>query len=246
MRKAFMVIKTVESGKQISAIMLFILCIALLFCRCSVILFGVGAAYDELKTDSYTVDKSDVFTITKGAPVRVILTNGRMVRGTYRGLIKLGDEEYSQLYRRCMMDSPYGSMMPVTGDTVTFRLHSGKEDVSVFSGFDIGYMLLKSLHEESQEKVPLRVLESIVDKSGETVSCDSIRILAEHGFIPYIRAMEIDVDEEPTLVFLHEVDEAHYSLTSGQRHSGKKTGAIIGLAVDIVYLTVRFFSDEEE
>jgi hypothetical protein len=93
---------------------------------CSVVGLGIGAALDAHKPDSVIVQGYRLTTIEQGSPLKIDLSNGSTIIGTFNRGMPVSAEWIDTLYMRARSSDPGWAILPALGDTVEFIHRSGR------------------------------------------------------------------------------------------------------------------------
>jgi hypothetical protein len=93
---------------------------------CSVVGLGIGAAIDAHKPDSVIVQGYCLTTVEQGSPLKIDLSNGSTIIGTFNRGMPASAEWIDTLYMRARSSDPGCAVLPALGDTVEFTHRSGR------------------------------------------------------------------------------------------------------------------------
>jgi len=107
-----------------------------LFNGCSIIGLGIGALSDALKPDQLVIQGWQVLTVKPGKPIKIFLTDGDSLSGTFIGREQISQEDYYNRYLQYRQSTAEDITMPMLGDSLTITLTSGLQFETELLGFD--------------------------------------------------------------------------------------------------------------
>jgi len=221
--------------------------------NCSLIGFGIGSAIDKSKPDSVYVPGWGMEIVKPGKKIKVILNDGQEVGGEYRGLYRASQEEYAERYTDFRKQKWDKLALPALGDSITILSKTGLEGKYNFEGLDYQYLprkfeketdsrlvvpgyiiFIKQIGDTTSKIVFLRVVDKIVDSSGNIVYGRTLERLASTGEIPFMSEIAIEDSTGRTLI---PTDRIYQIQVPNKKHA-KWVGLGIGAAVDVSLIII--------
>jgi hypothetical protein len=214
--------------------------VALPLCGCTLIGLGIGHQVDKHSSRRpQPVARGDVDLLKVGEEIEVQLWDGRTLLGKYQGLEWALPAEYGPRYEAARKELEPEVTLPALGPGARLVVTSGGSAVGDFRGVGPGFVRFvePGLPEAS---IKTHRIVTLTDASGHGVSGGALDKLLAEWRLPMLTSLRIEASPSN-----HVVDHIEVAGVSRLKRpsSGKKQGALIGLAIDaaVVAITVHQF-----
>ena len=200
---------------------------------CTAIGYGIGAAIDSSKPDSYdTIPGWRAESIERGKHITLTKRNGEELKGEYLGLDTVAASQYAQWYDESREKYDKDFLLPALGDSITYTfLDRAKEYKGEFLGFDNQYICVRLMGIRGivNGKIDMNNLERITDKNGNLIDVGKLKNLSSEGKIPALSAVRVTVKTDSDTLHVPMAAVARIAVPSeaGVR-DGKRKGFILG------------------
>lgn len=212
---------------------------------CSLVGLGVGSLVDAGKPSRREIPGWEVETVKPGSKLDVFLKSGEMLTGKFLGVETAPKEAYAEKYSLAREQAPNDNPLPSLGDTVTVVDSFGERGKGEFLGFDYLSIVLKSEQKPEPVRVSLSPEGTILDGRGNRFEGTALRELTVRGQIPLLSQILVERQRtgpksspiqsfrrDTTRIATNEISQVQLHL----QKKGKKTGFLIGAAVDVAVL----------
>ena len=208
---------------------------ALSLAGCTFIGWGLGAHADKGKPPQHKpVARGDVDTLKVGEAIEIQLWDGRRLSGKYLGLEWTRPEVYGPRYEAARKKLEPELQLPALGPGARVVVTEGGTATGDLRGIGPGFVrfLEAGLPEMS---IKTHRIVTLADALGHRVSGDAIDKLLAERRLPTLTALRIETAGANQVVDHVDVVGVSRLVTPS---SGKKTGLLIGLAVDVVVVSI--------
>lgn len=213
---------------------------ALSLAGCTAVGFGIGAFVDKGKPPKHKpVARGDIDSVTVGEAIEVQLWDGRRLSGKYQGLEWAQPEEYARRYEAARTKLEPELRLPALGPGARLVVTEGGTATGDFRGIGPGFVrfLEAGLPEQS---IKTHRIVTLADAQGHRVSGDAIEKLLAERRLPTLAGLRIETAGANQVV--DHADVAGVSRLVKVR-SGKLTGALVGLAIDVAIVVAAANAD---
>jgi hypothetical protein len=204
--------------------------VAVALAGCTAIGYFVGAHSDKQKpVKAKPVARNDVDVLETGEAVEVHLWDGRVLSGKYQGLEWARPQEYGPRYEAARKTLEAEVPLPALGPGARLTVTSGESDTGDFRGVGPGFV--RFAQEGGPEStIRMQRVVTLSDAEGRSITGDTLGRLVAERRLPALTSLVIE-----TPVGNERVDHAEVAGLSRlvRSHSGRVTGTLIGLAVDV-------------
>jgi hypothetical protein len=215
--------------KRIALILLVVL-ITPLICSCTVIgtLYGLHKDAVNARANRHrSWEYPD--SIPLACKVQVMLTDGNLISGKYKGLFELSDADYELEYAQAKTALASSVTLPSLGDTISIAGATTERNAGCLAGFGEFSLLLKGSNSVGMRRLALADINEATDFQGKPYNTEALKELMEARQLPIRRALQVRADGVTTAFPLQRVQQVY---TVPRRTHYWLLGAGIGLAVD--------------
>jgi hypothetical protein len=205
---------------------------------CSLIGYGVGTLIDRMRDVKLRPGElTEVYRLDPGARVRLHRSDGTIVAGTYRGLLRVADASYHARYEAWRDTSTLPFRPPRIGEPIFVETRQARmlraREYGTFLGFGPASVHWFSRHKRTPQAVALRSLRSLTDSSGTRISIAAITEVQDRLPIQAIALVEQDrVTNEVDLL-----EDTIAAVEFGGPNRGcRNAGLVIGFLADAILL----------
>lgn len=214
---------------------------------CSIVGYSTGALVDAMGDEETITETDEIIAMKEGKKVSLITKDGQIISGKYSQRMALPDSVYKSNLNKAAL----GDTIPEFNDSLIFKLTDSQEISNRFYGF--GYFIKNSpdklkyhtsvgqfvpvdclLDNKKMIGVPLNSILEINSVSGKRYDGHVLRELALEKSLPLNQGLLIMNDSVEALIPLNEI----VAVEVGRSNSGRKTGFIYGLAIDVLILAI--------
>ncbi len=214
---------------------------------CSIIGLVTGLMHDARKPKGGVYPAWQWAKLEPGTDVKVRLTDGKRLDGTFIMIDQVPAYEYSRSYEKSRQSDPGVGALPAIGDSINLTLATAEVIAGTFLGFDQTYDsagILPWIHLRTQDswsarRIDVRQVSEFGDIHQKRISIDSIAALARLKRLPTLSSVLLSTNTGLTHVPLDRIDRLYFK---GQY--GAVQGFFVGLLIDgaLIGLTAAMIS----
>jgi hypothetical protein len=217
---------------------------SVLLAGCTAVGLGVGALADRDKPPKLKpVPGPEVQALEPGASLQLVTRDGHTLSGTYGGLVWTRPEVYGPQYAaaREALASEVG--LPALGPGARLVLANANMETGQYLGLGPGFASFQRLDRREPSRVELDLISSLGDAEGRTISGERLRALVSTGRVPLLAGLLVEQAGAKQVVPFEDVTTVGRFVKSNK---GKKTGLLVGLAVDVAIVIASIISYSSE
>jgi hypothetical protein len=191
---------------------------------CSLIGFGVGAAFDARHEEPVSLSGWQVDRVGIGKRVSVVLRDSHVIKGVFGGL-DASPHEYKTRYTAWRAAQTTVDV-PTLGDSITIETTAGKEESGEFQGFEYSSLSLQRKGHPTASQVPYKKIARASNQQGATWDGAQLAGMAAAGLLPLRSCMLVDKTRVP-------LEQVLQVAVKRARH-GKTIGFLVGAMIDAI------------
>jgi hypothetical protein len=206
---------------------------------CTVVGLGLGALQDsKAPPKAKPVAKSEVDTLAVGEAIEIQLWDGTRLSGKYQGLRWENPDAYAPRYEEARGKLAKDVAIPALGPGARVVVTSGGSAAGEFVG--VGAGVIRFVETGTEMSIGLDRILTLADAEGRSASGTTLTELVAARRLPTLAGLTVDGKAGTRTVDY--ADIAGVSRLS-KRNTGKLTGVLAGLTLDLVAVAVVMSSD---
>ena len=213
---------------------------SLVLSSCTLVGLGIGSLADRGRPPKLKpVAAPEIQALKIGSTIELGTRDGHTLSGTYGGLTWARPEEYEPRYETARQSLGAEGPLPALGPGARLVTADGKMATGEYLGLGPGLVSFREAAQPQPGRVDLDRVVSLTDAAGRTITGESLRLLVSSGRVPLEAGLLLESAGARQVVPFEEVTTVSRVVKS---NTGKKTGLLIGLAVDVAVVTVAIIS----
>ena len=204
---------------------------------CSIVGLSVGALADVNNPDRADILINNIDHIKPGTRIEIVLNSDDTLRGKYKGIAQMSNEEYETLFNELSGSSNELSAIPAPSDTITIFDFSGNEWTYVLIGYNRGYLSVRRMEEEKPIAFLTRNISKIAFSNGEAISGADIESLIFERKLPVYQTLVLDSDGQRVAIPVDSITRVTRIGSNNRIWIGLALGFLIDLAIIIDFLS---------
>jgi hypothetical protein len=206
-------------------------CFTLQVSGCTAAGYGIGSLIDaRTATRLHPGEAYQLELLENGSPVRLVLRDSTVVRGTYAGLVERAPEEFARIYERWRDALPPNARPGPLGEETTVDRDGGRPLQSPLAGFDYDGVRLQWNNPNRRLPIPWSRVERLASAS-DTISGSQLRQSLKADSLPLLVQLRFK-QADGTMRILDAKDVAIVEVGSPKR--GRQIGTIVGITADAI------------
>ena len=203
---------------------------------CTLVGLGIGALSDRGQPPKLkAVAAPEVQALKIGSALEIGTRDGHTLSGTYGGLMWARPEEYGPRYETARHSLGAEGPLPALGPGARLVTADGKMVTGEYLGLGPGLVMFREADQPQPGRVDLDRVVSLADAGGRTITGERLRPLVSSGRVPLQAGLLLELPGGRQVVPYEEVTSVSRVVKS---NTGKKTGLLVGLGVDVALVTL--------
>jgi hypothetical protein len=213
---------------------------ALALSSCTLVGLGIGSLSDRGRPPKVKpVPAPEVQALKIGSTIELGTRDGHTLSGTYGGLTWARPEEYGLRYEAARQRLGDEGPLPALGPGARLVTGDGKMVTGEYLGLGPGLVMFREADQPQPGRVDLDRVVSLADAGGRTIPGERLRPLVSSGRVPLQAGLLLERPGGRQVVPYEEITTVSRVTRS---NTGKKTGLLVGLAVDVALVTAAIIS----